>query len=72
MFLDPNELLLPAYTRRLIARYDARTAQGHSVGLVTCDMLLLDGDRYADRIHLDMVRDLGRTLPAKVDAIWRA
>jgi len=61
-FLDADDLLLPTYLERQIACLDDATARGRRVGLVTCDALLLEGDRYAGHTYRDLVHDKDRPL----------
>jgi len=68
-FLDADDLLLPSYLERQIARLDEAVAQGRRVGLVACDALLLDDGRYADYTYLDMTPD--RHLPITLDRVLR-
>jgi glycosyltransferase involved in cell wall biosynthesis len=62
VFLDGDDLLLPTYLERQIECLTTATDLGRTVGLVTCDAKLLDGDSYADHTYLDMVRDSHRPL----------
>ncbi len=68
-FLDADDLLLPSYLERQIARLDEATAQGRRVGLVACDARLLDDGHYADYTYLDMTP--GRDLPITLDRVLR-
>jgi glycosyltransferase involved in cell wall biosynthesis len=68
-FLDADDLLLPRYLERQIARLDEAVAQGRRVGLVACDALLLDDGRYADYTYLDMIPDCH--LPITLDRVLR-
>ncbi|MGH2896676.1 MAG: glycosyltransferase family 2 protein, partial [Solirubrobacteraceae bacterium] len=68
-FLDADDLLLPRYLERQIARLDEAIAHGRRVGLVACDALLLDDGRYADYTYLDMTPD--RHLPITLERVLR-
>jgi teichuronic acid biosynthesis glycosyltransferase TuaG len=68
-FLDADDLLLPRYLERQIARLDEAVAQGRRVGLVACDARLLDDGRYADYTYLDMTP--GRDLPITLERVLR-
>jgi glycosyltransferase involved in cell wall biosynthesis len=68
-FLDADDLFLPSYLERQIARLDEATAQGRRVGLVACNALLLDDGSYADYTYLDMTPD--RHLPITLDRVLR-
>jgi glycosyltransferase involved in cell wall biosynthesis len=61
-FLDADDLLLPPYLERQIARLDEALARGRRVGLVACDARLLDDGHYADYTYLDMIPDRDRPI----------
>ena len=68
-FLDADDLLLPRYLESQIGCWEAAVARGRKVGLITCDALVLDGDRYADHTYLGWVRDRDR--PLTLDRVLR-
>jgi glycosyltransferase involved in cell wall biosynthesis len=68
-FLDADDLLLPRYLESQIACLEAARTAGRRVGIVTCDALVLEGERYAEHTYLDWVRD--RDQPLTLDRVLR-
>lgn len=61
-FLDADDLLLPRFLERQTVCFEAARGGGRRVGLVACDALLRDGDRYDDHTYLDQFSDGRRPL----------
>jgi glycosyltransferase involved in cell wall biosynthesis len=68
-FLDADDLLLPCYLESQIACLQAARAARRTVGIVACDALVLEGERYADHTYLDWVRD--RDNPLTLDRVLK-
>jgi GT2 family glycosyltransferase len=68
-FLDADDLLLPRYLESQIGCWEAAIRRGRKVGLITCDALVLEGERYSDHTYLDWVRDRDR--PLTLDRVLR-
>jgi glycosyltransferase involved in cell wall biosynthesis len=69
VFLDADDLLLPAYLGSQIALFDAESAKGRKIGVVTCDAQLIEDNHYAPHTYLDTVRD--RDSPLTLDLVLR-
>jgi glycosyltransferase involved in cell wall biosynthesis len=53
-FLDADDLWLPAYLERTVRLYDESCAQGMSVGIVSCDAMLLGPEGHHERTYMEL------------------
>jgi teichuronic acid biosynthesis glycosyltransferase TuaG len=69
VFLDADDLLLPAYLETQLAVYQRESRRGGNVGFVTPDARFLIGDEFAAYTYLDLLSD--RQAPITLERVLR-